>query len=106
MSDLAALARRTRDVYARSGLRYDEERSRTLFERPWRDRFLALLPDRPAVLDACCGAGEPVYHASLSPTDYETRLGELGMRVVRFVAEDPACDHASVLLAREGAARS
>ncbi len=202
VSDLADLAGRTQDVYARKGLQYDDERSRALFERGWLDRFLALVPARAAILDAGCGAGapiaqylikqgcrltgidlsvpmlerarvrfprarwleadmrgldlpdrfdgivgwhsffhlapdeqretlgrfaahlrdggalmltvgphaseaighvggEPVYHASLAPGDYETALRALGMRIVRFVAEDPECDHASVLLAQK-----
>jgi SAM-dependent methyltransferase len=60
VSELSALARRTRDVYARNGLRYDQERSRALFERAWLDRFLALMPPRPTVLDVGCGAGAPI----------------------------------------------
>lgn len=202
MNDLADLAARTPDVYVRNGLRYDDERTKTLFERSWLDRFLALLPSRPTVLDAGCGAGlpiagyliaqgcrltgldlsapmldrargrfpeaawlnadmrhldlpdrfdgilgwhsffhltpaaqretlvrfaahlcdkgalmltvgpgasetighvggAPVYHASLALDDYAAILDELGLRIVRFVAEDPDCDGASVLLARK-----
>jgi SAM-dependent methyltransferase len=29
-------------------------------EAPWLDRFLGLLPPRPAVLDIGCGSGEPI----------------------------------------------
>lgn len=206
MTDLAGLARRTRDVYRRKGLQFDEQRSKALFEKPWLDRFLSLLPPGPAVLDAGCGAGEPiaaylieqgcvvtgidlsapmlerarmrfavarwveadmrtvdlaerfdgivgwhsffhltpaeqyqalarfsalltddgalmltvgpqaceaighvggepVYHASLSSDDYRKALADLGMRIVRFVAEDPTCDYATVLLAQKDGAR-
>lgn len=202
MTDLHALARRTRDVYAEKGLHYDDQRAKVLFEKPWLDRFLALLPPEPAVLDAGCGAGEPiagylidkgcaltgidlslpmlerararfpgarfleadmrafdlsdrfdgivgwhsffhltpheqrrtlalfaahlgpggalmvtvgprageavghvggepVYHASLAPEDYVTILAGLGLTLVRFTAEDPDCDFATVLLARK-----
>ncbi len=44
-----------------------------------------------------------VYHSSLSPDEYRVRLADLGLRVVDFVAEDPACDQQTVLLARRGA---
>jgi trans-aconitate methyltransferase len=204
MSDLTALARRTADVYARQGLQFDAERSKVLFEQPWLDRFLSLLPAQPAVLDAGCGAGapiaeyliaqdcrltgidmsapmlelararfpqatwlaadmrtlnlpeqfdgiigwhsffhltpdeqpttlhrfaahlrargvlmitvgsvaseavgyvggEPVYHASLALDDYASILARLGMHIVSFVAEDPGCGHATILLAQKAA---
>jgi trans-aconitate methyltransferase len=45
-------------------------------------------------------AGEPVYHASLSPEEYARRLVACGMSVVAFTPEDPACAGRSVLLAR------
>ena len=44
--------------------------------------------------------GRAVYHASLSPAEYASRLEAVGMRVRRFVAEDPDCGHRSVWLAR------
>lgn len=44
--------------------------------------------------------GERVYHASLAPAEYEALLAELGLEVVAFTREDPACDHHTVLLAR------
>jgi len=47
-----------------------------------------------------CVAGEPVYHASLSPEDYEEILTRLGLRLINFVAEDPDCDFATILLAQ------
>lgn len=43
--------------------------------------------------------GETVYHASLSPQEYERVLGDVGLKVVDFVPEDPSCDYHSVLLA-------
>lgn len=30
------------------------------FEQPWLDRFRALMPDRPSVLDLGCGSGKPI----------------------------------------------
>ncbi|HWM47852.1 MAG TPA: class I SAM-dependent methyltransferase [Xanthobacteraceae bacterium] len=39
---------------------WDEDRGRTLFEKPWLDRFAKLLPEGGAVLDIGCGSGEPI----------------------------------------------
>jgi SAM-dependent methyltransferase len=47
--------------------------------------------------------GEDVYRASLSPQEYEQRLGEDGLHLVDFAAEDPTCDYRSVLLAKGNA---
>jgi SAM-dependent methyltransferase len=44
--------------------------------------------------------GETIYHASLSPQEYEQLLGRVGLTVIDFVAEDPDCDSHSVLLAK------
>ena len=189
-----------RGVYDAQAARWDAERSRGLFEKPWLDRFLAHVPNAGRVLDLGCGAGEPiarylmdrgcavtgvdfsaamlaiararlphgrwieadmrglelgerfdgiaawdsffhltqdeqramiprladhlrpggallltvgpeasevlghvggepVYHASLSPAEYATRLGEAGLSIVNFIPEDPHCDNHSVLLA-------
>lgn len=47
-------------LYQRVTPRFDAQRSRTLFEKAWLDRFLALLPPAPQVLDLGCGMGEPI----------------------------------------------
>ena len=47
-------------LYEENAAAWDRERGRDLFERPWLDRFLALLPERPEILDIGCGMGEPV----------------------------------------------
>lgn len=200
-SDLALLSTQTIAVYERNAARFDAERPKRLHERPWLDRFLALLPAGGTILDAGCGAGDPiaayfmrqgftvtgvdaavpmldiardrypqgdwrqadlrildlpsgfdgviswnsffhltrdeqrlslprlcahlnpggallltvgpeagevigqvgddaVYHASLAPAEYESILGAHGIQIVQFVAEDPACDEQTVLLAR------
>jgi SAM-dependent methyltransferase len=39
---------------------WDRQRGRDLFEKAWLDRFLALLPPAPRVLDIGCGMGEPI----------------------------------------------
>lgn len=45
--------------------------------------------------------GEPVYHASLSAADYAANLEAAGLRMIAYMAEDPYCDHHSVLMARK-----
>jgi SAM-dependent methyltransferase len=47
-------------LYERHASAFDAERGRSLFEKPWLDRFLALLPPGAAVLDIGCGSGEPI----------------------------------------------
>jgi SAM-dependent methyltransferase len=48
------------DLYQRKAANWDTDRGRSLFEKPWLDRFLALLPSRGSVLDLGCGSGEPI----------------------------------------------
>ncbi len=57
---MASEADRIIGLYQRHALAWDADRGRTLFERPWLDRFLALLPRRAHILDVGCGAGEPL----------------------------------------------
>jgi SAM-dependent methyltransferase len=47
-------------LYARHAAAYDRERGRKLMEGQWLNRFLALLPAAPSVLDIGCGMGEPI----------------------------------------------
>jgi len=47
-------------LYDRHAQAFDQERGRTLFERPWLDRFLTLLPPGGTILDIGCGMGEPI----------------------------------------------
>ena len=42
---------------------------------------------------------DAVYHASLSPEEYEAVLNDLGLRIITFVKEDPNCDFQTVLIA-------
>ncbi|QHO77080.1 SAM-dependent methyltransferase [Bradyrhizobium sp. CCBAU 051011] len=49
------------DLYQRKALDWIESRARTkLIEKPWLDRFRALLPPAGPILDLGCGAGEPM----------------------------------------------
>jgi SAM-dependent methyltransferase len=48
------------DLYQRHARQWDQDRGRSLLERPWVDRFIALLPPRGTVLDIGCGTGDPI----------------------------------------------
>jgi len=50
---------------------------------------------------AGCVGDEPVYHSSLSLTEYKAVLEGLGLRIVAFVRQDPNCGFHTVLLARK-----
>src|ERR1700720_3455118 len=47
-------------LYQRNADDWDRERGRSLFEKDWLDRFLALLPQHASLLDIGCGAAEPI----------------------------------------------
>ena len=46
---------------------------------------------------------EPLYHASLDPEEYRSLLHRHGFALVAHVAEDPACGHHTIWLARQRA---
>lgn len=87
-----ALASGTQDVYERMGPRFDAERHKHLVERPWLSKFEALLPAHAEILDAGCGAGEPIAkyfiesgHA-LTGIDYSSSM--IALVRERFPAHD------------------
>jgi len=55
-------AERIIGLYDRHAAQFDKDRSRSLFEKPWLDRFLALVPGGGAILDLGCGMAEPIAH--------------------------------------------
>jgi 2-polyprenyl-3-methyl-5-hydroxy-6-metoxy-1,4-benzoquinol methylase len=48
------------DLYERHSRAYDRDRSRSLHERTWLDRFLVHVRPGGTVLDVGCGMGEPI----------------------------------------------
>jgi SAM-dependent methyltransferase len=53
-------AERVIGLYQRHAGNFDRARGRDLFEKPWLDRFLALLQPRASILDIGCGSAEPI----------------------------------------------
>ena len=47
-------------LYERHAGDFDRDRSRSLQERPWLDRFVSYVPPSGVVLDLGCGMGEPI----------------------------------------------
>ena len=44
--------------------------------------------------------GQPVYHASLDPQEYQRLLADHGFDLLRFAPDDPDCNHHTIWLAR------
>src|SRR5882672_11345261 len=57
---MAAEADRIVELYQRHAQAWASERGNNLFETPWLDRFLALLPRGAAIVDIGCGSAEPI----------------------------------------------
>ena len=57
---MAGEAERIHDLYERHARAWDKDRSRSLFEKAWLDKFLSLIAPDPRVLDIGCGSGEPI----------------------------------------------
>jgi cyclopropane fatty-acyl-phospholipid synthase-like methyltransferase len=47
-------------IYQRHAEAFEQKRSTHLFEQPWLDRFLSLLPNNGRILDIGCGNGMPI----------------------------------------------
>ena len=58
-------------------------------------------PSRGEAIGSYCG--DPLYHASLDPQEYEALLSANGFSVVAHVAEDAQCGNHTVWLARMSA---
>ena len=54
--------------------------------------------DHGVAIGSC--QGEPLYHASLSPDEYQTLLSSHGFSVLAHMANDPDCGNHSVWLAQ------
>jgi SAM-dependent methyltransferase len=48
------------DLYERHASKFDKDRSRSLQEKAWLDRFLTHIQSSATVLDIGCGMGEPI----------------------------------------------
>ncbi|MFK7792590.1 MAG: class I SAM-dependent methyltransferase [Devosiaceae bacterium] len=84
--ELKTIHAQTHTVYDRVASTFDAQRLKTLFEKPWLDRFLAKLPDRPKVLDLGCGTGKPIAKylveqgAKLTGVDYAPSMLEIARK--------------------------
>jgi len=47
-------------LYEENAAAFDRQRGRDLHEEVWLERFVALLPEKPRILDIGCGMGEPI----------------------------------------------
>ena len=78
-------AARIIDLYQRKAQDWIESRARSsLFEKPWLDRFRALLPSAGPILDLGCGSAEPM-------AAYLIELGDLVVGVDSSPAMIDAC---------------
>ncbi|MGY5957107.1 class I SAM-dependent methyltransferase [Kosakonia sp. BK9b] len=53
-------ARAILSLYQRHAEAFARQRSRTLFEKPWLDKFTAIIGNRGSILDIGCGNGQPI----------------------------------------------
>jgi SAM-dependent methyltransferase len=75
-------------LYDRHAQVWDKARRRTLFEKPWLDRFAALVPRGGSILDLGCGAGEPIagyfIEAGYDLTGVDSSPSMIGLCQARF----------------------
>src|SRR4051812_41185938 len=89
---MASESERIIGLYQRHAADWDRERGRSLFEKPWLDRFLALLPPRACILDIGCGDGEPIasylIERGCHVTGIDSSPALIGMCMNRFPSQD------------------
>jgi 2-polyprenyl-3-methyl-5-hydroxy-6-metoxy-1,4-benzoquinol methylase len=85
-----ASCRSVPDLYERHAREYDRARGRSLQEKRWLERFLALIPPSGTVLDIGCGMGEPMARylvdAGISVVGIDSSQTLIGMCRTRLPA--------------------
>jgi SAM-dependent methyltransferase len=92
-------------LYEENAAAWDQQRGRELFERPWLDRFLALLPREGTILDIGCGMGEPIAGYFISSgyrvTGVDASPSLIALCRARFPEQEwIACDMRELALGR------
>jgi SAM-dependent methyltransferase len=92
---MTAMASKAEDVvglYRRRGLAWASARGERLTEAAWLDRFLGLLPPRPAILDLGCGSGDPIGYYFIDQgcelTGVDTSPDLLALCAAKFPSAD------------------
>ena len=89
---MAVNSKRIVGLYEENAAAWDAQRGRELFERPWLDRFRALLPEGARVLDIGCGMAEPIaaylIGCGLDVTGVDSSASLIAMARERFPAQD------------------
>ncbi len=79
-------------LYQRHAVDWDKERGRSLFEKAWLDRFIALLPQKASILDIGCGSAEPIARYFIEKgcdvTGVDSSLPLIGICKDRFPDQD------------------
>lgn len=57
---MSAHANQIIGLYRRYAVEWTERRRSSFQEQKWLDKFMALLPEMPSVLDIGCGSGDPI----------------------------------------------
>ncbi|OSC38481.1 SAM-dependent methyltransferase [Mycobacterium decipiens] len=77
------------DLYQRHADAWAADRGDHLREKSWLDRFLALLPDHPTVLDVGCGPGAPIAHYLIQHRCQVTGVDASSTMIARCAARFP-----------------
>ncbi len=89
---MASEAERIIGLYQRHADDWDRARGCSLFEKDWLDRFLALLPLKPSILDIGCGSAEPIARYFIENgcdvTGIDSSPSLIGMCKARFPEQD------------------
>ena len=80
------LATQTKEIYDRNAEEFDRQRNKSLFERPWLDRFLSLIPKEGIILDVGCGTGEPIAQYILAQ-QYEVVGLDFSPKMIEIVSQ-------------------
>jgi hypothetical protein len=79
-------------LYQRYAIDWDRDRGRSLLEKAWLDRLLALLPPRASILYMGCGSGEPIARYLIEKghdvTGIDSSPSLIGMCKDRFPDQD------------------
>jgi SAM-dependent methyltransferase len=80
------------NLYHNHAVDWDRERGRRLFEKPWLDRMMTLLPPKRSILDLGCGSGEPIaryfIERGCSVTGVDSSSPLVGICSSRFPGQD------------------